>query len=231
MRPKRFMSSNSNRSIEGETNSERSTGIPTQMRTGTAQLLQPESGEIDANSREGKMIKALLLVYMRRAVEDAAVYAHVAGREMVTTRDVVLAMRNLALPRSNFWETANLEEMVRDAADDWDGTRSDSTVDTDEGSADDLEGQTVFRTEDDCVSNGDMAQRDASDIIDRVGVAVNEAGDEECEWTMASATSPHYPAHASLIIAMNSADNEWSEWTPTNNLDQLIVNGINAMER
>jgi len=143
-------------------------------------------------------MSSVLVVFMEKAVDDAAEYTRAAGRTVVSARDVQLAMKAQAVPSSHFWEapdlaerfathrTALLDDMARESEEE------DSSEEEEEG------------------EEGEEQEEDVA----------AEA------WTPARPEGASTDEIAALVRRMNSAEAEFSAWRPVEPLELAVRNAL-----
>ena len=166
-------------------------------------------------------ITILLMVFFKKALNDAAQYAQGAGRHEVLVQDLILGMKKNALPQHRFLEADDLPaEIARMAhflaqpdADDADEPADDA--DDDEPATDEPAAHTDD-TDDDAAADDEPATDEPADDAD-------DADEPATEWT--AATGPCFDD-------MNAAEALFEAWTPDaeNMIGRVIKKAIQKTE-
>ena len=105
------------------------------------------------------MIQSILYTFMKRATHDASVYVKLAGRKIVTPKDIMLALKKQALPCSdgtNFMTNPNMAIDVHESMEELEGDQEysdDDMVEEHEESVVTFEEEEWTPAPDDCGSD------------------------------------------------------------------------------
>lgn len=150
-------------------------------------------------------MSSILVVFMEKAVDDAAEYTRAAGRTVVSARDVQLAMKAQAVPSAHFWEAPDVAERF--------ATHRAAL----------LEDMAAAAARGDGDESGSDSEEDEEESGEESG---GESDATETPWTPADPEEASTGEIAALVRRMNSAEAEFESWHPVEPLEVAVRNAI-----
>jgi hypothetical protein len=161
------------------------------------------------SEHEQTLVLSILMVFMEKAMLDAAKYVTAASRTQITGKDMITALKLQALPQTGFFETEDLQAKVQECY------------------------AELFQTEDESDSEeeeSDDVSREASREEGPPSPDQNDEDDEE--WTSVDPTTIEDEDLRALCQRMNVTDALFATWEPEENTVAYIVKqGIESTER
>jgi histone H3/H4 len=171
---------------------------PVHMQTG---LVSATAGQISNDAIIKQRIQAILTTFMKRAIEVGGRYASAAGRDTLSSMDVLYALQYQTHIFIEEMDDNMEQEFDDNLPDDLNSNNDDSEDDSEDDADDDSEDDADDDSEDDLEDDAD------DDMFSR------------CE----DPTDP-------LIVQMNEYHDNWNTWEPSNEIQKLLKNAIDKFE-
>jgi len=157
-----------------------------------------------------------MLVFGECALEDAALYATAAGRQAVLPRDMLLSLK--ALAAGDFNLVPDVDQRFERLAAEYD---NDDTDDSD-GDSSEIGGE--GEEEEDSSDHEECPEGQRRPEEQSEGQPPEgQQPEEQCTWTRADDQSE-------IAIRLNTAEERWSQFTPTTPLSNAMARAIRAAE-
>ena len=177
-------------------------------------------------------ITALITVFMENSLKSAAKYTKHAGRTMITASDVSLALKKelfTFLDNDDIEDRAmkiyeEFQKEIDEEYDESDEEYDESDEEYDE--SDDEEEYDASTQSDKNISKNNLEDEDYAKIAEdfTLGNATDEIYNDEEPFTISKCP-------CEFCVQMNNYQELWKTWKPTNNIEEVLYNAIQEVDK